>query len=188
MDCDWPPVFSELGVLGLHQGGRCSLWQLLFWGGGAAVLSNVLQGEGESRVGIGVLAPVFPLTPLSVTFWACPPDEDGGNGGLIWLFDFSELEKPKPSMLNYKDNTIIHNSGENNYYGSSYSLTRLFSFLYIHFVHMQTFKNYLQSQLMHNFISCFSQCITSIFMLLQSHYKNNFTNAYFTERIYNNLI
>lgn len=45
VDCDWPPVFSELGVLGLYQWGRRSLWQLLFCGGGTAILSDVLQGE-----------------------------------------------------------------------------------------------------------------------------------------------
>lgn len=48
VDCDWPPVFSELGVLGLYQWGWRSLWQLLFCGGGTAILSDVLQEEVPS--------------------------------------------------------------------------------------------------------------------------------------------
>lgn len=56
VNCDWPPVFSELGVLGLHQRGWRSLWQLLFCRGGTAILGDVLQGEARSGVGVGVMA------------------------------------------------------------------------------------------------------------------------------------
>lgn len=99
VDRDWPSVFSELGVLGLHQWGRCSLWQLFFHGGGTAILRNVLQGEGsrgrcwglgsygEHR---GSLEPWLSGLPWNSpgTFRACPSARGEGNGRLTWLLDF----------------------------------------------------------------------------------------------------
>lgn len=57
----------------------------------------------------------LPENPLSDT-----PARDGGNGRLTWPF---HLGKPKSCTLYYKDNIIIHNSGEDL---SSCYLTQLF--------------------------------------------------------------
>ena len=67
----------------------------------------------------------------------------------MWLFDPSGLEKPKPYTLNYKDNIIIYNTG-----GEKPFILLLYRAIFIFTYslgHMQTFKNYLQSQLVHNF-------------------------------------
>lgn len=126
MSCREKPVEVDVGISALNSEHRCSL-------------QPQLSGLPRNSPG---------------TFRACPSAGGEGNGRLTWLFDFEGWEKPKSYPLNYKDNIIIHHTGVLGFGGedpSSYYLTWLFSFLHIHFVHMQTFKNYLRSQLIHNF-------------------------------------
>lgn len=53
VDCDWPPVFSKFGVLGLCLWGRHGLWQWIICRGHTAVLRDVLGEEGRFRVALG---------------------------------------------------------------------------------------------------------------------------------------
>lgn len=112
VDCDWSPVFSKFGVLGLGQWGWYGLWQWVFCRGRTAILGDVLWEEGRSRLALGswsfalLLHSQKPRGLLRTTprLSKSAPLGEAEEEKLIWPSDTDVPKKPKLSTWNYKHN------------------------------------------------------------------------------------